>query len=77
MITAYVVDGELIDHTTIKLKEPIPLDNGEIKVVVEQKERKRRSRESLFGMWKGKITMSPDFNEPLDCFKEYMEWSIY
>ena len=73
MITAYVVDGELIDHITIKLKEPIPLENGDIKVVVEQIESKKKSREQLFGRWKGKITISPDFNEPLDCFKEYME----
>ncbi len=25
----------------------------------------------LFGIWKGKIQMAPDFDEPLEDFKEY------
>ena len=31
------------------------------------------SRKELFGKYKGQIWISPDFNEPLDDFKEYME----
>jgi hypothetical protein len=29
-------------------------------------------RKTLFGAFKGKSWMSPDFDEPLDDFKEYM-----
>lgn len=35
MNIAYVVKGELIDHKTIHLKEPVPLEDGEIIVSVE------------------------------------------
>lgn len=69
----YAVEGELIDHTIIKLKEPVPFNNGNIRVVIEQeKEKKKFSRKEMFGILKGKIKMSDDFNAPLDCFKEYM-----
>lgn len=37
MNIAYVVKGELIDHKTIHLKEPVPLEDGEITVSVELK----------------------------------------
>lgn len=37
MNIVYVVKGELIDHETIRLKEPVPLENGEIIVSVESK----------------------------------------
>lgn len=30
------------------------------------------SRKSMFGSAQGKYEMAPDFNEPLDDFKEYM-----
>ena len=30
-------------------------------------------RSSAYGLWKGKIKMAPDFDEPLECMKEYME----
>lgn len=31
------------------------------------------SRKEAFGKYKGKIWISPDFNEPLEDFKEYTE----
>ena len=35
MNTAYVVTGELQDHITIRLNEPVPMDNGEVQVIIE------------------------------------------
>lgn len=72
MNTAYVIIGELINHDTIKLKEAVPFEDGEIRVVVELKEKVPESRKRAFGSLKGKITMRDDFNEPLEDFKEYM-----
>lgn len=31
-----------------------------------------KEKKSLFGAFKGKIWMSPDFDEPLEDFKDYM-----
>jgi hypothetical protein len=76
MENAYVLEGELTNHDTIKLREPVPFDDGKIKVTIElEKETmiKRKPRKELYGLWKDKIKMSPDFDEPLDCFKEYMK----
>jgi hypothetical protein len=28
----------------------------------------------LYGILEGKVWMSDDFNEPLECMKEYREW---
>lgn len=30
-------------------------------------------KREIFGIWKGKIKMADDFDEPLEEFKEYME----
>ncbi len=73
MITAFIVTGELIDHLTIKLKEPIPLENGEIKIVIEPRLKMTYSRKNLLGSLKGKIIIHDDFNEPWECFKEYIK----
>jgi len=43
-----------------------------IDFLVERSSRKRKKVIPQFGSAKGKIKMSPDFNEPLDDFKEYM-----
>jgi hypothetical protein len=37
------------------------------------KSQKKTPIKALRGKWKGMIKMSPDFDEPLDDFKEYME----
>lgn len=74
MQTSYILNGQLIDNTTIKLNEPVPLNIGEVKVVIEQetKTKTAKTRKELYGAWKGKIKFAPDFNEPLECFKDYM-----
>lgn len=35
-------------------------------------EKNTLTRKEMLGKWKGKIWMSPDFDEPLEDFKEYM-----
>lgn len=71
MKTAYVVSGDLIDHETIKLSEPVPIEKGRITVVIEpQSEPMYRERQA--GLWKDRIILSPDFDEPLEDLKEYM-----
>jgi hypothetical protein len=46
----------------------IPVDELE-----EDQKNKKISRAEFFGRWKGQIKMSPDFDDPLDDFREYME----
>jgi len=38
-----------------------------------EEHREKMSRKEAFGKYEGKIWMSPDFDEPLEDFKEYME----
>lgn len=37
-----------------------------------QREPYNKEKRSLFGAFKGKVWMSPDFDEPLEDFKDYM-----
>jgi len=56
---------------TIKLDEPLPKDLEGKKVEITVQEvptRKRRKR----GSAKGQIWISPDFDEPLEDFEQYM-----
>jgi hypothetical protein len=39
---------------------------------VRQKEKEIRNKTPKYGCAKGQIYLSPDFDEPLDDFKEYM-----
>ena len=51
--------------------EPVPMEKGRITIVIEpQSEPMYRERQA--GLWKGRITLSPDFDEPLEDLKEYM-----
>ena len=43
------------------------------KLSTEQSKQKEEKGYSAFGALKGKIKMHPDFDEPLEDFKEYME----
>ncbi len=73
MQTAYIINGQLVDKTTIKLSEPVPFEDGAVKVVIEQQSAPGKTRKDLYGILKGSIIMSDDFDEPLDCFKEYIK----
>jgi hypothetical protein len=46
--------------------------NDFIDFLISKKESGNRRKNRKAGFLKGKIEMSPDFDEPLDDFKEYM-----
>ncbi len=74
MKTAYSVKGYLLDQETIRLEEPLPIESGDVKLVVEfiDSNGKKYSRKNMHGILKREIIIPDDFNEPLDCFREYM-----
>lgn len=74
MKTAYSVKGYLLNQETIRLDEPLPRESGDVRVLLEFEESngKKYSRKKMHGILKGEIIMSDDFNEPLECFREYM-----
>jgi len=51
--------------SNVKEFEVIILPMDEIRI-------KGKSRKNLLGKYEGKISMSDDFNEPLEDFREYM-----
>jgi len=71
MNTAYIVKGRIIGHTRIELLESVPMNDEEVTVIIEPVKKPGRKRTP--GLLKGKIRMMPDFNEPLEDFREYME----
>jgi effector-binding domain-containing protein len=56
--------GQLSDEEKIKLLD-------EVEKTISQPGKDTRNRGG-FGIWKGKVWMADDFDEPLDDFKEYM-----
>jgi hypothetical protein len=70
MKTAFILKGELSDHDTIKLKEPVPIEDGEINVIIEKTSGSdgKTAGKSLYGALRGEIKMADDFNAPLECF---------
>lgn len=69
MQKGFVVSGMLKDNNFIELYESLPFENGEILVTVVPVEKKTTARVS--GTWKGAMTMSDSFNEPLEEFMDY------
>ncbi len=43
-----------------------------IEFLLSKKKQENKIKQPKFGIAKGKIYMSPDFDEPLDDFKKYM-----
>lgn len=63
---------------TLHLPLPAELRHGKVKVEAklepaEPQPAPRAGSLKGFGALKGKLGMAPDFDEPLDDFKEYME----
>lgn len=46
--------------------------NDFIDFLLTKNKKKVKKKQAKFGCAKGEIIMSPDFDEPLDDFKEYM-----
>jgi len=59
---------DLIDSEEVEVII-MPIENGK---PVSVEDSGKISRKDLCGLWKGKIWMSPDFDEPLEDFREYM-----
>lgn len=74
MKTVYSVKGFLLDRETIRLEEPLPQEAGDVRVIVEFESDtwKKYTRRKMYGILKGEIILTHDFNEPPDCLREYM-----
>lgn len=70
METAYIVKGRIINNTHIELSESIPVIDEEVTIIIETG--KKHPKKRTPGLLKDKIRMMPDFDAPLDDFKEYM-----
>jgi hypothetical protein len=57
-------------NTIISLPESLKKEAEDF--VFSLSEKIKRKKERQFGVFKGKIKMASDFDEPLDDFKEYM-----
>ena len=54
------------------LPEALKAEVADFVAFLSQKQKPEKKIVPKFGSAKGKIHMSPDFDEPLDDFKEYM-----
>ena len=77
----------IFDGTEVKLLEPVTVQGSyEVLVVfvepLKEKSSEPQTKETVSaklprstakGLLKDKIWMAPDFDEPLECMKEYME----
>jgi len=65
-ISLYIKISSLPDHLKTEVDDFIDF-------LISKKKSGKRGKNRKAGFLKGKIEMSPDFDEPLDDFKEYME----
>ena len=73
----------IYDGNKFKLLQPIPVkDNYEVFITFVEPLKKdamrfhqsaKLPRSTALGLWKDKVWMSDDFNEPLEEMREYME----
>ena len=74
----------IYDGTNFKPMQPIPVkENYEVFITFVEPVKedtanitepvKKLPRSTALGLWKGKVRMADDFNEPLEELKEYME----
>ena len=57
---------------SLRLPLPPELRNGKVKIEAKLEAVEPAQGKRAFGCLKGKIWMAPDFDEPLDEFKDYM-----
>lgn len=58
-----------INHLPTDLKSEV---NDFVDFLLSKRKNKIRKKQPKFGCAKGQIYISPDFDEPLDDFKDYM-----
>jgi len=78
----YAIKG-IYDGTNFKPVQPVPVEgNYEVVIMFVEPAKKdvtdieasaKLPRSTIKGLLKGKVTMSNDFNEPIEEMKEYME----
>jgi len=73
MISAYVTTGKILENQIIQLDEPLNLTSTKIRVTIEPIEEVKTMDKRIFGYAKDWLTVKPEFYEPLEDFKEYME----
>ncbi len=63
----------IYENGKITLNElPKNIEKAQVKVVFEEEKIEKKEKRKM-GIFKGTITISDDFDEPLDELKEYME----
>ena len=59
-------------NMTFLLNDLMTGKNSLLKYDFENENEKTNRKDRVFGMLKGKIKISDDFDEPLECFNDYM-----
>ena len=67
-----IIDGVYEDGKVILDVDPPKGVKAKVKVIFEEDVKKKASREDLYGILKGKIWISPDFDDPLEDLADYM-----
>ena len=68
------MDNSLILHKLDQLPDNMKSEvNDFIDFLISKKENNEQTNKPRFGSGKGTFVMQPDFDEPLDDFKEYMQ----
>ena len=78
------MDRVTIDQAREQLEELLrkALDGEEVVIAVDADDevelvaRRPHGRSLAYGSYRGKMTMSADFDEPLEDFKEHTEWGV-
>ena len=66
-ISGTFTNGQVVLERTPKFKK-----QTKVLVIFEEIEKSTEHKKRTFGISRGNIQLSPDFNEPLDDLKEYM-----
>jgi len=66
-----ITTASIIDNKTIKLDEPIDMNNGKIKISIEPIPKKNKISKRVFGCTKDWVVVKDDFYAPLEEFEKY------
>ena len=67
-----IIDGIYKDGKVILGPPPPKGVKAKVKVIFEEEAPKKSSRADLYGSLRGKIWISPDFDDPLEDLADYM-----
>jgi hypothetical protein len=63
----------IYDGENFRPQQPIPVKEEYETIIIFTEPLKKRPRLDFIGLFEGKISMSDDFDEPIEEMKEYME----